>query len=149
MKEKLQLDIKNAMKAKEKEKLEVLRGLLADIKTAEVAPGASSPLSEAEEMAIIKRAMKRRKESIEAFRKGNREDLAEKEEKEMVYIQAYLPQELGENEARQIVKDTLAELKITDPKQQGQVIKAVLAKYPNQLEGKMVSQLVRELLSPS
>ncbi|MEK7486633.1 MAG: GatB/YqeY domain-containing protein [Planctomycetota bacterium] len=146
MKERIQEEIKQAMKAKSVEKLSVLRGLLADIQTAEVAPGAKLPLVETEVVAILKRAIKRRKESIEAFRQGKREDLAIKEESEIQYIQPYLPKELGEEETRQRVHDVLIELKVTDIKQQGLVMKTVMGKYPGQLDGKLVSRLVGEAL---
>lgn len=146
IKERLQGDLKVAMKAKEAEKVSVIRGLIAEIKTAEVAPGATLPIPEAEVLAILKRAIKRRKESIEAFRKGNREDLAQKEESEILYVQPYLPQELDEAEVKKIVTETLAEMKITDPKQQGLVMKTIMGKYGNQVDGKLVSRLVGEAL---
>lgn len=146
IKERIQEDIKSAMKAKEAEKLSVLRGLLADIKTAEVAPGVKPPLPEPEVVAILKRSIKRRKESADAFRQGKREDLATKEESEIQYIQPYLPKEFDEAETRKIVQEVLTELKVTDPKQQGLVMKTVMGKYPGQLDGKLVSRLVGESL---
>jgi hypothetical protein len=91
-------------------------------------------------------SVKRSKESIEQFSKAGREDLVNKEKEEMLLIQNYLPKQLGEDDVRKKVKDVIAEEGASGPKDTGKVMKSVMAKLKGQADGKLVSQMVKEML---
>jgi uncharacterized protein YqeY len=104
-------------------------------------------MSDAEIIGVLTSAAKKRKESIEQYRAAGRVDLANQEESELGIINAYLPEQLSEEKLRQIITETIAESGATSPKQMGLVMKALLPKIKGMADGKLVSQLVNELLA--
>ncbi len=138
-------DLKEALKAGQKERLSVLRGLKSDIKYKQIDLG--HEMSDADIIGVLTSASKKRKESIEQFKAGGRMDLVAKEEAEFAIIQAYLPEQLTEEKLRQIIKETIAETGANNPKMMGVVMKALLPKVKGMADGKLVSQLVTELLA--
>lgn len=142
--QRLQDDLKLAMKAGEKKKIETLRTLRAQIKDARIKK--RDELDDAEEEQVITTAAKRRKESIDLFRKGNRNDLVEKEEFQLELIKQYLPEQLSDKEISKIVTDTISSLGVTDIKDLGRVMGALMPKVKGKADGKFVQQKVRESL---
>ncbi len=142
--EKISNDFKEALKSGEKSKVSVLRMIKAAIKNREIEKGAS--LNDDEISSIFRLFVKRAKESIEQFSKANRTDLVEKEKEELTIIQNYLPQQLGEDEIRKIIKDIISEVGATGPKDTGKVMKAVMVKAKGQIDGKLANTIVKEML---
>lgn len=139
--------IKEAMKAKEEIKLSVLRGLLNAFTNELVAKGKkpSGELSDNEAIAVIKRQAKQRKDSIEQFRNGKREDLAEKEEKELAILYKYLPEEMNREEIEKIAKAKKRELQIEDKSKIGILMGAVMKEIGTRADGAIVKEIVTQL----
>ncbi|HWF23818.1 MAG TPA: GatB/YqeY domain-containing protein [Solirubrobacteraceae bacterium] len=135
-------DITSAMKAGEKTRVGALRMVLSELQKA-VKEGSS------DEVAVLRRERKRRIEAAEQFRNGGRPELAEQEESEAELIDGYLPAQLPDAELDALVSAAIAETGATDPKDMGQVMKAVMAKVDGRADGKRVSGRVREVLSGS
>ncbi|MBQ2113890.1 MAG: GatB/YqeY domain-containing protein, partial [Selenomonadales bacterium] len=95
---------------------------------------------------VIAKEVKMRKDSIEEFKKGNRADLVEQAEQEVAVLLPYLPQQMSEEEVRQVVADTIAEVGATSPKEMGKVMSALMPKVKGRADGKLVNTIVRELL---
>jgi hypothetical protein len=140
--ERVRTDITSAMKAGEKTRVGALRMVLSELQKA--AKEGSS-----DEVAVLRRERKRRFEAAEQFRNGGRPELAEQEESEAELIDGYLPAELPDAELDALVSAAIAETGATDPKDMGQVMKAVMAKVDGRADGKRVSGRVREVLSGS
>ncbi|HEX9793553.1 MAG TPA: GatB/YqeY domain-containing protein [Planctomycetota bacterium] len=151
-------DLKDAMRAKDAARLSVLRMVLNDVKNAGIekkgrkgfTQEVDSPaeyLSVEEITQVLRGALKRRRESAEQYRAGNREDLAGKEEAEAEVIQEYLPKPLGPEELEKLVQDAIAKTGATSIAQMGEVIKAVMAKAGGRVDGGSVSGVVKRLLS--
>lgn len=143
--EQIEHDMKEALRAGQKDKLTVLRGLKSDIKYKQIDLGRA--MTDDDVVAVLTSASKKRRESIEQFRAGGREDLAQKEEAELGIIVTYLPKQLSEEEVRRIVKETVAETGADSPQKMGLVMKALMPKIKGQADGKLVSRLVSELLA--
>jgi len=141
----LTIDPKESMKSGDKFRTEVLRGLKSAIKYAEIE--ADGEMSDQDVEVVIAKQAKQRRDSIEEFKKGGREDLVEREAAELVILEAYLPEQMSEDEIRAIVESAIAELGVTDMKGMGQVMKRVMADLQGQADGKVVNQIVRECLS--
>ena len=142
--EKITTDYKDALKAGDKNKVSVLRMIKSSIKYKEIEKRA--PLTDEEVQAVLMSSVKRSKESIEQFSKAGREDLANREKEEMLVVQEYLPTQLGEDEVKKMVQDVIAEEGASGPKDTGRVMKSVMARLKGQADGKLVSQIVKELL---
>lgn len=142
--EKIAADYKDALKAGDKTKVSVLRMIKSSMKYKEI--DKKAPLTDEEAQAILMSSVKRSKESIEQFSKAGREDLVNKEKEEMLLIQDYLPKQLGEDDVRKIVKVVIAEEGASGPKDTGKVMKSVMARLKGQADGKLVSQMVKEML---
>ncbi|MBI5665040.1 MAG: GatB/YqeY domain-containing protein [Nitrospirae bacterium] len=142
--EKISADYKDALKAGDKNKVSVLRMIKSSMKYKEI--DKKAPLTDEEVQAILMSSVKKAKESIEQFSKAGREDLANKEKEEMLVVQEYLPKQLGEDELRKIVKDVIAEEGASGPKDTGKVMKSAMARLKGQADGKLVSQMVKEML---
>ena len=138
-------EIKTAMLAKDAERLSTLRLLKSAVGYAEI-ERKTSPLSDADFIAIVQREVKKRRDSIEQFEKGGRPELAEKEKKEITVLETFLPKALSPEELEQLVKATIQEVGATSKKEMGPVIKAVQAKAAGRAEGKTISALVGKLL---
>ena len=144
MLEKLQEQLKNSMRAKDEIRTSVLRMLISDFKYAKIEKRAE--LDEAESIQVIKKAIKKRKESIEMYEKGGRADLASKESAELKILQEFVLAEMDEETIRQKVQDVISELGATDKKDMGRVMKEVLSRYKGQIDGKVAQKIVNEKL---
>jgi uncharacterized protein YqeY len=143
--ERIQEDLKEAMRLKDSLRLDVLRGMKTAIKNKEIEK--VKILAEAEVFQVLQTLVRQRKDSIEQFKKGGRSDLAGREEAELKILQSYLPAAIAESEIKQVVAEVVAELQVAGPKDQGKVIKAVMARFAGKtVDGKMVSDIVRAQL---
>lgn len=145
LKSQIEQEVKEALKAGDQTRLSVLRLLLAAIKNEEITK--NKELAPEEEIAIVFRQVKQRREAAEAYRKGNREDLAQKEEVEIEILNNYLPQQLTEEKVGEIVSEVIEALPETDKGNFGKVMGAVMARVKGQTDGNTVSRIVRETLS--
>jgi uncharacterized protein YqeY len=103
-------------------------------------------LENPDELAVLSRAVKSRRDSIKSYLEGDRRDLADKEEAEIAVIERYLPKQLGQDEARQAIAGIIEELGLSSKRELGQVMKEVRARYPGQIDGKLASSIAGELL---
>ena len=142
--DRLNEDVKTAMKARDTLRLNVLRMTLSEIKNARIEKLAD--LTDEEVIQVIRRGLKRRQESIEMFGKGGREDLVAKETQEAEILTGYLPQAVTGEVLAQAVDAAIAETGAAGPKDLGKVMKAVMARFPGQVDGKEVQTLVRARL---
>jgi hypothetical protein len=144
--DRIQREMAEAMKAREAARLSTLRMIKTALKKHEV--DSMKPLDEATEMQILNTLIKQRRDSIEMFRKGNRPELAEKEEAELKLIESYLPAAPAEEEVEAAIQAALAETGVTSLKQMGLVMKAAQAKLAGtRVDGKALSDKVRARLS--
>ena len=134
------------MKDRDTLKSSVLNFLRADMMNAAVAKK-KNKLEDNEVIAVIKKQIKQRQDSVDQFTKGNRLDMAEKEKKEQEILKAYLPPELSAEEIRKIINEAIAATGASSIKDMGRVMKEVTARIAGQADGKLVSDLVREKLS--
>lgn len=147
LRERIDADLKDAMRSKNELSLGVLRMLKSAIKYKEVEPGASSPLDDAGIMQVIGTLIKQRRDSAEQFKSGGRPELAEKEEAEISVLQNYLPQQLTPEELAALVQAAIAEVGAQGPKDMGPVMKAVQPKVAGRAEGRAVSEAVKTALA--
>lgn len=140
-------DLKEAMRAKNTAKLGVLRMLKSALKYAAIAKsGAEAELSDAEAVQVVRKQSKQRRDSIESFEKGGRAELAEKEKQELAILNAYLPQAMSTEELAKAVRETIAELGATSKAQMGAVMKALQVKIGGRADGKTLSAEVQKQL---
>lgn len=143
--EQIQKEITEAMKAKEAQRLSVLRGLKSALKNKEIEK--MRPLNETEEIQVLQTLVKQRKESIEQFTKGGRPDLADQEQAELKIIEVYLPAAVSREDIEHAVTETIAELQASSPKDMGRVMKGVMAQFAGKVvDGKLVNEMVRAKL---
>ena len=141
-------DLKDAMRAKKTARLSVLRLLKAALKNATIEKvGADGELNDADAIAVIRKQVKQRQDSIESFEKGGRAELAEKEKDELAILNTYLPQGMSPDELMKVVRETIAELGATSKAQMGAVMKALQAKAGGRADGKMLSAEVQKQLT--
>src|SRR5215470_9552269 len=146
--ERVDSELKDAMRARDAARLGVLRMLKSALKYAAIAKsGAEAELSDAEAAQVIRKQVKQRQDSIESFEKGGRAELAEKEKEELSILNSYLPQALGAEELVKIVRETIAETGATSKAQMGAVMKALQAKVAGRADGKTLSAEVQKQLS--
>ena len=145
LKDQITEDMKNAMRAKDSERLGTIRLLLAACKQKEV--DERVVLDDAAVVAIVDKLIKQRKDSIEAFQKAERKDLADKEAAELVVLQAYLPARLSADEVAAAVKAIVAELGASGPGDMGKVMGAVKAKLAGKADMGQVSSAVKAALA--
>lgn len=136
--------MKEAMKAKDTVRLGTVRMTLSAIKNKEIADGGE--LDDAAVTAILSTLVKQRREAAEAFREGDRLELAEKEEAELVVLQSFLPEQLSEDEVRELVDTVVTELGANSMKDMGGVMKVLTDKTRGRADGKLVSELVKKRL---
>ncbi len=140
-------DLKDAMRAKDAARLSVLRLLKAALKNATIEKvGADGELNDADAIAVIRKQVKQRQDSIESFEKGGRAELAEKEKAEIVVLNQYLPQAMSAAELQTIVADTIREVGATSRAQMGAVMKALQSKIAGRADGKTLSAEVQKRL---
>jgi uncharacterized protein YqeY len=143
----IQGQIKDAMLKKEAVRLSVLRGLSAAFTNELVAKGKSTndTLTDEETIAVVKRGVKQRKDSIEQFRKGGREDLATNEEAELKILEAFLPASLGREEIKKVAEKKKAELNVTEKAKAGVLVGAVMKELKGKADGADVKTVVDSL----
>jgi len=151
IRERLTSDIKSAMKSRDSLRLGCLRMLKSRLQEKEVAArgseGADYEITDEDVLQVFSTYAKQRRDSIDAYREGGRDDLADKEQAELAIVEEYLPQQLGADEIRELVREAIAESGASSPKDMGAVMKAVMPKTQGRADGKQVNQIVRELLS--
>jgi uncharacterized protein len=139
-------DIKEAMKAKEAERLAALRAIKSEILLAQTSEGAADVLSAETEIKILQKLVKQRKDSAEIFLKSGRQDLYDKEAGEIKYIEVYLPVQLSETELVGIIKKIISDTGASSVKDMGKVIGLVNKEVSGRAEGKVIAQKVKEIL---
>ncbi len=147
LQERLDSDLKEAMRARDATKLSVLRMLKSALNYAAIAKsGTEAELSDAEAVQVIRKQAKQRQDSIESFEKGGRAELAAKEKEELSILNAYLPQAMSADELAAAVHETIAEVGATSKAQMGTVMKALQVKAAGRANGKTLSQEVQKQL---
>jgi uncharacterized protein len=139
--EQIQHDVKDAMRAREKERVHALRLIVSELQKAAKENGA-------DEVEVLQRERKRRLEAAEAYRDGGRAELAESEESEAELIASYMPEQLSDEELGALVGDAVAESGASSPKEMGKVMALVMPKVKGRADGKRVSAAVKEKLLP-
>jgi Uncharacterized conserved protein len=147
LKERIDADLKDAMRSKDELGTSVLRMLKSAVKYKEVEPGGHA-LEDGGVLAVIQTLIKQRRDSVEQFRAGGRPELADKEEREISKLQSYLPAQLSPDELRAEVRAAIAQVGAKGPKDMGAVMKALMAKVQGRAEGKAVSEAVKAELTP-
>jgi hypothetical protein len=135
--EQINADLKKAMLERDEVTRDTLRMIKSELLT----------LDNPDELAVLSRAVKSRRDSIKSYLDGSRQDLADKEQAEIEVIERYLPKQLDEAEAREAISGIIEELGLSSKKELGQVMKEVKARYPGQIEGRLASTIAGQLLS--
>ena len=144
--ERLNNDMKQAMKNKEKDKLSVIRMVKASLQNEAIKLG-KNELSEEEELTILSREVKQRKDSLHEFDKAGREDLVDKVRTELTFVELYLPKQLSEEELTEIVKDAISDIGAKSKADMGKVMAALMPKVKGKADGSLVNKLVQQHLS--
>lgn len=145
LEEKIMEDYKKAMKDKDAAKVSTLSFLRADLKYAAI-DKRKDKLEDADVLTVIKKQVKQRQDSIEQFKNGGRQDLADKETKELEILKSYLPQQLSEEKIREIIEEAVKETGARGPQDMGKLMKALLPKLSGGADNKLVSELVKARL---
>ena len=143
--DKIQKDMYKAMKEKEKERINALRNIIGKLKYRYIDKG--DKLTEQEEIKVIQSLAKQRRESIEMYKQGGRNDLVETETKELSIIEEYLPQAMSEENVRRLVRETVKETGAESMSDLGKVMPLVMKKGAGKVDGKIAQEIFRELLS--
>lgn len=144
--ERLNNDMKQAMKSKEKDKLSVIRMIKASLQNEAIKLG-TKELSEDVELTILSREVKQRKDSLHEFDKAGREDLVDKLRTELTFVELYMPKQLSEEELSVIVKETIAEVGAKSKTEMGKVMAAIMPKVKGKADGSHINKLVQQHLS--
>ncbi len=154
LKEQLANDLKDAMRAGEARRRDVVRSLMAAVRNTEIArvnlkdeSASRQDLSDADVLDVIQKQAKQRRESIEEYKKGGRADLVEVETEELVIIEAYLPQQLTREEVTAEVRAVIAEAGAAGPGDKAKVMPTAIARMKGRADGRMINDVVTELLS--
>jgi hypothetical protein len=145
LREKLDEDLKSAMRAKDSLRMNTVRALKSAVKYREIE--LMKPLDDAGILGVMATEIKRRRDSVEQYRAGNRADLADKEEAEIKILQEFLPQQLTPAEVEARVVEAIAKVGAQGPKDMGAVMKALLPDVQGRADGKVVSELVKQRLA--
>jgi uncharacterized protein YqeY len=144
LKKRIDQNMKEALKNRDSLTLNVLRMLKSEIRYKEIEKG--SELSDDDVISVLSSAVKRRKDSIQQFEKGGRDDLASKEKEELEVVTKYMPEQLGDEELSQIISLAIGEEGVTGPSDLGRVMKLVMPKVRGRADGKKVNQMVSSQL---
>lgn len=147
LKQQIDTDIKNAMKAKNKEELQALRSIKSMILLAESEKGAEENLTEDAEMKLLMKAAKQRRESADTYKSNGREELAQAELFELDVIERYLPKQMSEQELRSKLEDIISKVGASSPQDMGKVMGVATKELAGKADGKMISQLVKQILA--
>jgi uncharacterized protein YqeY len=145
--EQINADLKSAMKNKEKEKLEAIRAIKTAFTLAKTEKGSGAELTEDEELKIIQKLVKQRKDSAEIFKGQGRDDLYEKEVSEAKVISVYMPEQLCEEELAAKLAEIISKVGASGPQDMGKVMGMATKELSGKAEGKLIAQKVKELLS--
>ncbi len=146
MEDKIRQDLKQAQLSKDEAKVSTLRLLLSELTYAKVGKGAEAILSDEEVISVVQKEIKKRRESVEGFRKGNREEQAQKEEAEIKVLEEYLPAQVSDEELTSLVEDSIKEVGASSIQDMGKVMNMVMSKVGQGAEGSRVSSLVKQKL---
>ena len=149
LEQKIMGDLKTAMLAKDEKALRSLRAIKAAILLAKTSEGAGGELKEDDEIKMLQKLVKQRKDSLEIYEQQNRIDLAQKEKEEIEIIEKFLPKQLSADELRSEVAAIISEVGASSPADMGKVMGAATKKLAGKADGKTISALVKELLSKS
>ena len=141
----LEDELKEAMAARDAERRDTLRLILASLRSAE--KELQRPLHDDEELQVLQRERKKRVEAAEAFREGGRDEQADGEERELAILEEFMPEPLSEDELERIVDDAIAENKATNMRDMGRVMADVMPQVAGRADGSAVGQIVREKLA--
>jgi uncharacterized protein YqeY len=144
MQSRIEEDLKKAMKAGEKRRVGTLRLLLADLKNERIQ--AQRELTSEDVEAVLRRAVKQRKDSIEQYAKGNRQDLVDAETEELAILEAYLPKGLSDAEIEAALREVIAEKGLSSAKDVGLAMKELMARHKGRVDGKQAQAIARRLL---
>ena len=144
--ERLNNDMKQAMKNKEKDKLSVIRMIKASLQNEAIKLG-TKELSEDQELTVLSRELKQRKDSLHEFDKAGREDLVEKLRTEISIVELYMPKQLSEEEVSELVKQTIIETGAKSKADMGKVMSAIMPKIKGKADGSLVNKFVQQHLS--
>lgn len=145
--DKVNNEIKEAMKAKDQDKLRALRAIKSALLLAQTEKGSGGEINEQAEFAILQKQLKQRKESAEIYQQQGRKDLAEPELKEAEVIESFLPKMMSEEELRPVIKDIIAQVGASSPSDMGKVMGAATKQLAGKADNKLVSTIVREMLN--
>lgn len=147
LEEKILNDYKEAMKAKDAIRASTLSFLRSALANAMIEKR-NKPLEDSEVITVIKKQIKQHQDSIEQFKKGNRQELVDKETQELKILESYLPKQLCADEIKKIIEEIVSAIGASSPKDMGRVMKEVMAKVAGTADGKLVSDMVKERLAP-
>lgn len=147
LEEKVMAEMKEAMKSKNEPVLRGLRAIKAEIIKAKTDPGSGGTVSVETELKLLQKMVKSRRDSLDIYKQQNRADLAQKEEEEIAVIEKFLPKQLSEDEIREKVQAAIAETGAAGPQDMGKVMGIVTKQVAGQADGKIVSAIVKELLT--
>ncbi len=147
LEQKIQADLKTAMLAKDEKTVRSLRAIKAAIILAKTSEGAGGEIKEEDEIKLLQKLVKQRKDSLEIFQQQNRADLAQKEQEEIEVIEKFLPKQLSAEELRGIVAGIIAETGASSPADMGKVMGVATKQLAGKADGKAISALVKELLA--
>ncbi len=142
--DRIQSDLKDALKAKDKERLGTLRMLLAEIKNEKIKNGRE--VDDKAFVGLVRKAIKQRKDSAEQYRAGDRAELADKEDREAALLEVYMPQQASEDEIRRAIEAYVAQEGLSGPRGIGPVMKAMIAEFGGNADGKTINQIARQVL---
>ena len=147
LEQKVMAELKTAMLAKDEKSLRSLRAIKSAIILAKTAEGAGGEIKEDDEIKMLQKLVKQRKDSLEIYEKQNREDLAEKEREEISVIEKFLPKQLDETELRTIIQKIIDETGASSPADIGKVMGAANKQLAGKAEGKAIAGIVKEILN--
>lgn len=145
--QRIESDVKAAMKSGEKERLSTLRMLLTEIKNERIRKG--SDVDEAGFVSLVRKAIKQREDSVSQYRSGGREELAAREEAEIVTLNQYLPAQVDEGQVRAAIQELVDERGLTGPAAMGPIMKEMIARFGSSADGATINRLAREVLAKS
>lgn len=149
LEQKVMSELKTAMLAKDEKSLRALRAIKSAIIIAKTSEGAHGEIKEEDEMKLLQKLVKQRKDSLEIYEKQKREDLAEKEREEIVVIEKFLPKQIDETELKEIIAKIVTETGASSPADMGKVMGAANKQLAGKADGKKIAGIVKELLAKS
>lgn len=144
LKERLSQDLKEAMKSKDETRVRTIRLLIAAIKNFEVEKMGQA--TDEEVLQVMSKEVKKRLESIEMYKQASREDLAAEEENELKIIKSYMPEQMSEDQIRELAKQVIEQHNLSSPKDVGTAMKLIMPQVKGRADGKLVNKIVQELL---